>query len=93
MHHALANSHGQGYVFTSDFADFPPLGECEINGAQGLLIRETLVVDEGIWDGQIISGQFVVNVCFPQDLYVGSKIKFEIADGTELCLTPEDEAE
>jgi hypothetical protein len=93
MHHALANEKGYGYILTTDSADAPPMGGCDVYGEPGLLVKETLEVDEGFWDGQIASGRFVVNVCLPLDLHVGSKIEFEVADGTEICLTREEEAE
>ncbi len=96
MHHALANVNGYGLILTTDFADPTPLGECDVYGVPGLLIRETLVVDEGSWDGQRVSGQFVVNVCLPVPEYLeaGSKIQFKVVkgtdtDGTKVCLTPE----
>jgi hypothetical protein len=93
MRHAIVNPRGDGYVLTSDAADLDSVGQCDIDGAAGILIRETLAVVEGFWDGMaILEGQFVADVCLPLDPYVGSHNRFKIvAEGTYLCLSPLDE--
>lgn len=90
MQHALVNTEGDGYALTSDTVEFPPLGDCAVDGVYGMLVRETLTLTEGVWnDVHINGGAIVVEVCIPTTQTVGSLIWYEVVDGTYLCLSAE----